>query len=99
MGLGTILSRNNGKINCLPTQITQIMLKGVKITKKQHLWYLSKLLTYPEVCTHDHREDFAHCLITELIHSNDVEMSQETRRHIISASTRGTHCSKELDIL
>lgn len=62
-------------------------------------FFMCKLLTYPEVCTHDHREDFVHCLITELIHPDNVEMPQETRCHIISASTRGTHCSKELDIL
>ena len=55
--------------------------------------------TYPQISIYDCREDFDHGVITERVHSNNLEMTEESRCDIITAATRWSHSSKELYIL
>ena len=51
------------------------------------------------MCADDEREDLGHCLIVEGVHADDVEVAQVAWRHIVTATTRWTHRTEELDVL
>lgn len=51
-----------------------------------------------EVEGHHGGEDPHHSVITEGVDAQDVEVPQEAGRHSISATTRGTHSSDELQV-
>lgn len=55
--------------------------------------------TYPEIGADDHCKNFAHCFVTKRVHANDVKVTQESWSDVISATTWGSHCSKELNVL
>lgn len=56
-------------------------------------------ITYSEVGWHKSRKDFGHCLFTEGVHGHNAEVAQKTRGHCVTATTRWTHSSDELNVL
>ena len=58
-----------------------------------------KRKAYSEISCHECREYPDHCFIIKWVDGNDIEVTQEARCDGISTSTRGTHSSKELDVL
>ena len=54
---------------------------------------------HPEICGDECGEDLGHGLLVELVHGHNVEVTQETRCHGVTATTRGTHGSDELNVL
>ena len=55
-------------------------------------------MTHPEIGGYDGGEDLGHGVLAERVHGDDVEVSQEARRHGVAAATRGPHGAQELDV-
>jgi len=55
--------------------------------------------TYPEMSADDDCEDFGHRVIIEGIHADNVEVTEESRSHVISTSPWWSHGTEELNVL